>query len=67
MRIFIAEKHTVAKGIADVLGGAGKSYRYIKCGSLATRVTWCFGHLLGEAQPERSTCRARGFGPRTCR
>ncbi len=38
--------------IADGLGGAGKAYGYIECGSLATRVTWCFGHLLEEAPPE---------------
>ena len=52
MRIFIAEKPSVAKAIADVLGGASKADGYIECGSLATRVTWCFGHLLEQAPPE---------------
>ena len=52
MRIFIAEKPSVAKAIADVLGGASKADGYIECGSLATRVTWCLGHLLEQAPPE---------------
>ncbi|BAP88343.1 DNA topoisomerase III [Burkholderiales bacterium GJ-E10] len=52
MRIFIAEKPSVAKAIAGVLGGASKVDGYIECGSLATRVTWCFGHLLEQAPPE---------------
>lgn len=52
MRIFIAEKPSVAKAIAGVLGGASKADGYIECSSLATRVTWCFGHLLEQAPPE---------------
>ena len=52
MRIFIAEKPSAAQVIADALGGASTAYGYIECGSLATRVTWCFGHLPEEAPPE---------------
>ncbi|NLS43404.1 DNA topoisomerase III [BEV proteobacterium] len=52
MRLFIAEKPSLARAIADVLPkphrrGAG----YIACGSQDV-VTWCVGHLLEQAQPD---------------
>ncbi|WP_291970353.1 DNA topoisomerase III [Candidatus Symbiopectobacterium sp.] len=52
MRLFIAEKPSLAKAIADVLP---KPHRrgdgYIACGSQDV-VTWCVGHLLEQAQPD---------------
>lgn len=52
MRLFIAEKPSLARAIADVLP---KPHRrgdgYIACGSNQV-VTWCIGHLLEQAQPD---------------
>ena len=52
MRLFIAEKPSLARAIADVLP---KPHRrgdgYISCGSGDT-VTWCVGHLLEQAEPD---------------
>lgn len=51
MRLFIAEKPSVAKCIIDVLGKkkTEKGYYVAQNGDL---VTWCFGHLLELAQPD---------------
>ncbi|WP_428943183.1 DNA topoisomerase III [Pantoea sp. FN060301] len=52
MRLFIAEKPSLARAIADVLP---KPHRrgdgYIACGT-DHMVTWCVGHLLEQAQPD---------------
>jgi len=52
MRLFIAEKPSLARAIADVLP---KPHRrgegYIACGNDQV-VTWCVGHLLEQAQPD---------------
>ncbi|MGU3522495.1 DNA topoisomerase III [Enterobacteriaceae bacterium C23F] len=52
MRLFIAEKPSLARAIADVLP---KPHRrgdgYIECGN-GQVVTWCIGHLLEQAQPD---------------
>ncbi len=52
MRLFIAEKPSLARAIADVLP---KPHRrgegYIACGNQDV-VTWCVGHLLEQAQPD---------------
>lgn len=52
MRLFIAEKPSLARAIADVLP---KPHRrgdgFIECGS-GQVVTWCIGHLLEQAQPD---------------
>jgi DNA topoisomerase-3 len=52
MRLFIAEKPSLARAIADVLP---KPHRrgegYIACGNDQI-VTWCVGHLLEQAQPD---------------
>lgn len=50
MKVFIAEKPTLALAIAEGLGISGKGDGYIKCGK--DIVTWCFGHLLDSAPPE---------------
>lgn len=53
MRLFIAEKPSLARAIADVLP---KPHRrqdgYIACGNDQV-VTWCIGHLLEQAQPDQ--------------
>ncbi|MGY2796023.1 DNA topoisomerase III [Ewingella americana] len=52
MRLFIAEKPSLARAIADVLP---KPHRrgdgFIACGNDQV-VTWCVGHLLEQAQPD---------------
>lgn len=53
MRLFIAEKPSVAKAIAAELGTTGKGDGYIECGS--DKVTWCFGHMLELADPDEYT------------
>lgn len=50
MRLFIAEKPSVAKAIAGELGQTGKGDGYIECGSDV--ITWCFGHMLEQAEPD---------------
>ncbi|PHM74142.1 DNA topoisomerase III [Xenorhabdus kozodoii] len=52
MRLFIAEKPSLARAIAEVLP---KPHRrgdgFIECGSNQF-VTWCVGHLLEQAEPD---------------
>lgn len=50
MRVFIAEKPSVAKAIAEILGATNKKDGYIECGS--DYVTWCFGHMYEQAEPD---------------
>lgn len=50
MRLFIAEKPSVANAIAAELGQPRKRGGSIEVGSDV--VTWCFGHLLETAQPQ---------------
>lgn len=51
MRVFIAEKPSVARAIADALGVEKQSKGYIVCkdGSVVTN---CFGHMLELYEPE---------------
>jgi DNA topoisomerase III len=51
MRLWLAEKPSQARDIARVLGAQSKGDGYLR-GSAET-VTWCFGHLLEQAPPER--------------
>ncbi len=53
MRLFIAEKPDVAKGIAEVLGQTSKGQGYIQCGE--DKITWCFGHMFEQAEPDEYT------------
>ncbi|WP_244127507.1 hypothetical protein, partial [Xylella fastidiosa] len=46
----LAEKPSVAKAIAGELGVTGKSEGYIECGH--DTITWCFGHMLEQAEPD---------------
>ena len=50
MRLFIAEKPTVARAIAAELGVTSKGEGFILCGT--DYVTWCYGHLLEQAPPD---------------
>ena len=50
MRLFIAEKPSLARAIADVLGVKARHQPYIEC--TEDTITWCFGHLLEMASPE---------------
>lgn len=50
MRLFIAEKPSLARAIAEGLGNGRKDGGYIRCGD--DTVTWCFGHLLVPCYPE---------------
>ena len=50
MRLFIAEKPSLARAIADGLGNGRKDNGCIRCGK--DIVTWCFGHLLEPCYPE---------------
>jgi len=52
MRLFIAEKPSLARAIADVLPKPHrKGDGFIECGN-GQVVTWCIGHLLEQAQPD---------------
>lgn len=53
MRLFIAEKPSVAKAIAGELGQTGKGDGFITCGN--DTITWCFGHMLENAEPDEYT------------
>lgn len=64
MRLFIAEKPSLGRAIADVLPKPHrKGDGFIECGN-GQVVTWCIGHLLEQAQPDaydsRSTRIAKG-------
>lgn len=49
--VFLAEKHSIAEALADVLPGRSvKKNGYIECGNAA--ITWLSGHLLEQAPPE---------------
>lgn len=49
--LYIAEKPSVAKAIADELGVLKRGDGFIECRGNTT-VTWCFGHLLEQAEPD---------------
>ncbi|SUC09195.1 DNA topoisomerase III [Pasteurella canis] len=52
MRLFIAEKPSLARAIADVLPTPHqRNEGFIKCGN-EDYVTWCVGHLLEQAEPD---------------
>jgi DNA topoisomerase-3 len=50
MKVIIAEKPSVARGIAAIVGAGVKKDGYMEGGGYA--VTWAFGHLVGLAMPE---------------
>lgn len=54
MRLFIAEKPSVGRAIAESLGVTKKNKSYIEC-SDGSVVTWCFGHMFELAEPDEYT------------
>ena len=50
MQLVIAEKPSVAKSIADVLGASNRQDGYFEGGGCL--VSWCVGHLIELAEPE---------------
>ena len=50
MRLFIAEKPSLAEAIAKGLGSADKQRSCFVCGNDV--VTWCFGHILEQYAPQ---------------
>ena len=50
MKLFIAEKPSLAQAIASALGSVQKDDGYFFVGD--NFVTWCFGHILENFQPE---------------
>ena len=54
MRLFIAEKPSVARAIAESLGVSKKTKNYTEC-SDGSIVTWCFGHMFELAEPDEYT------------
>lgn len=50
MRLYIAEKPSMARAIADELGAKGKKEGYIEVRDGV--VSWCVGHILGQAPPD---------------
>lgn len=50
MKLVIAEKPSVAKSIADVIGAKDKKDGYIEGNEYI--VSWCVGHLIELATPE---------------
>ncbi len=59
MRLFIAEKPSMARALAEALGNGIKRNGYIECGD--TNITWCFGHLLEQYNPEDYTIEWRAW------
>ena len=52
VKVFIAEKPSLGKGIAEYLPGSkSKGNGFIQCGS-DTVVTWCFGHIFEQEEPD---------------
>jgi len=51
VRVLVAEKPKVGRELAGVLGVVKSAEGYIECRN-DTCVTWCRGHLLGQARPE---------------
>ncbi|HIF0302654.1 TPA: DNA topoisomerase 3 [Legionella pneumophila] len=63
MRLFIAEKPSVAGALAQELGVTGKEEGYIECGT--DKITWCFGHMLELAEPDEYTANNVPRHPKT--
>lgn len=52
MRLFIAEKPSLGRAIADNLGKGLKKDGYISLNDGQDIVTWCFGHILEQFSPD---------------
>ncbi len=54
MRLIIAEKPSVGRAIASVLGSPQQGHGCLNCAG-GTTVTWAYGHLLSQVKPEAYT------------
>lgn len=54
MRLFIAEKPSVAKVITENIGIKKKNKNFIECND-GSVVTWCYGHMFELAEPDEYT------------
>lgn len=52
MRLFIAEKPSLGRAIAENIGRGIKKDGYIELNSGEDIVTWCFGHILEQFSPD---------------
>ena len=52
MRLFIAEKPSLARAIASGIGSGNRKNGYIELDGGDTVVTWCFGHILQQLDPD---------------
>lgn len=52
MRLFIAEKPSLGRAIAENLGNGVKKDGYISLNGGEDIVTWCFGHILEQYNPD---------------
>lgn len=52
MRLFIAEKPSLGRAIAENLGKGSKNNGYILINGGDDIVTWCFGHILEQFNPD---------------
>ncbi len=53
MRLFIAEKPSLGRAIAENLGTQEAKDGYISCNNGKDIVTWCFGHILELDMPDQ--------------
>jgi DNA topoisomerase-3 len=51
MKVIIAEKPSVARDIAGIVGASSRKDGYLEGNGYS--VTWTFGHLVGLAMPEQ--------------
>lgn len=54
MKLYIAEKPSVGRAIAEILGVKAKNNGYIECVNDYV-VTWCFGHMYHLCEPDHYT------------
>ena len=52
MRLFIAEKPSLGRALAQGLGNGKKEAGYISLNGGEDIVTWCFGHILEQYGPD---------------
>jgi DNA topoisomerase-3 len=52
MKLFIAEKPSLARAIAAGIGVGKKSDGYISLNGDKEIVTWCYGHMLEQLNPD---------------